>query len=259
MAVSIDKVYQTVLALANKEQRGYITPQEFNLFADYAQMEIFEQYFYDLNKNKKQPGNAQTESDPEDITQDKINLFIEEQELPDQNPQSPNTHDSPFPTYTNTDGLNGPLGQVKLYRTLGVFAKSDSKGNAGIQKVTRKDYQAMSNSPLTRPTENRPVYFEDWSNKRIVVVPNLKTNSNFVSKVQIVYIRKPITPNWSHLMVNNEALYDATNSQDFELHASEQSTLILKIAKMSGIAIKAPGLTQAAAQGEAVNIQLENL
>ena len=48
MAISVDRVYQKVLALANKEQRGYITPQEFNLFADHAQMEIFEQYFYDL-------------------------------------------------------------------------------------------------------------------------------------------------------------------------------------------------------------------
>ena len=31
--VNIDSVYQTVQALANKEQRGYLTPQEFNLFA----------------------------------------------------------------------------------------------------------------------------------------------------------------------------------------------------------------------------------
>ena len=31
MAVNVDKVYQRVLAIANKEQRGYITPQEFNL------------------------------------------------------------------------------------------------------------------------------------------------------------------------------------------------------------------------------------
>ena len=48
--VSIDTVYQRVLALANKEQRGYITPQEFNLFANQAQMEIFEQYFYDTKQ-----------------------------------------------------------------------------------------------------------------------------------------------------------------------------------------------------------------
>ena len=32
--VNINNVYQKVLALANKEQRGYITPQEFNLFAN---------------------------------------------------------------------------------------------------------------------------------------------------------------------------------------------------------------------------------
>jgi hypothetical protein len=50
--ISIDTVYQKVLALANKEQRGYITPQEYNLFADHAQMEIFEQYFYDLISSK---------------------------------------------------------------------------------------------------------------------------------------------------------------------------------------------------------------
>ena len=49
MAVNVDTVYQTVQALANKEQRGYLTPQEFNLFANQAQQDIFEQYFYDLN------------------------------------------------------------------------------------------------------------------------------------------------------------------------------------------------------------------
>ena len=43
--ISVDTVYQKVLSISNKEQRGYITPQEFNLFADKAQMEIFENCF----------------------------------------------------------------------------------------------------------------------------------------------------------------------------------------------------------------------
>ena len=43
--ISIDTVYQKVLAVANKEQRGYITPQEFNFFADQAHKEILEQYY----------------------------------------------------------------------------------------------------------------------------------------------------------------------------------------------------------------------
>ena len=58
--VNIDSVYQTVQALANKEQRGYITPQEFNLLANQAQLEIFEQYFYDIKQYNRMPGNTQS-------------------------------------------------------------------------------------------------------------------------------------------------------------------------------------------------------
>ena len=61
--INVDTVYQKVLALANKEQRGYITPQEFNLFAQQSQMEIIDQYFYDLNHHRKVEGNDMQYSD----------------------------------------------------------------------------------------------------------------------------------------------------------------------------------------------------
>ena len=57
MAVSVDTVYQRVLAVLNKEQRGYLTPEEFNLFANQVQMDIFEQYFYDINQFSRLHGN----------------------------------------------------------------------------------------------------------------------------------------------------------------------------------------------------------
>ena len=75
MAVSIDTVYQRVLALANKEQRGYITPQEFNLFADQAQMDIFEQYFYDINQFNRIPGNSTEYADMLTLLEEKITPF----------------------------------------------------------------------------------------------------------------------------------------------------------------------------------------
>ena len=75
MAISIDRVYQKVLAFANKEQRGYITPQEFNLFAHQAQMEIFEQYFYDINQWTRQPGNNHDFADMQNNLEEKISLF----------------------------------------------------------------------------------------------------------------------------------------------------------------------------------------
>ena len=63
MSVSIDTVYQRVLGILNKEQRGYVTPQEFNLFANQAQMDIFEQYFYDINQFGRIHGNDTEYSD----------------------------------------------------------------------------------------------------------------------------------------------------------------------------------------------------
>ena len=73
--VSIDTVYQKVLAIANKEQRGYITPQEFNLFADQAQKDIFEQYFYDINQFNRVPGNDTEYSDMLRLLDEKLSIF----------------------------------------------------------------------------------------------------------------------------------------------------------------------------------------
>ena len=74
--VNIDTVYQRVLALANKEQRGYITPLEFNLLANQAQMDIFEQYFYDISQNEESLGNDRQYSDIEHMLNEKISAFF---------------------------------------------------------------------------------------------------------------------------------------------------------------------------------------
>ena len=46
----IDSVRQTVLSILNKNNYGYVSPSDFNLFAKQAQLEIFEGYFNELNK-----------------------------------------------------------------------------------------------------------------------------------------------------------------------------------------------------------------
>ena len=76
MAINVDSVYQKVLAIANKEQRGYITPLEFNLLANQAQDSIFEQYFYDIKQwNDQQSGNSTEYSDMLTILEEKIAPF----------------------------------------------------------------------------------------------------------------------------------------------------------------------------------------
>jgi hypothetical protein len=46
----INEVRNTVLSVLNKNNYGYISPSDFNLFATNAQMEIFEDYFSNYNK-----------------------------------------------------------------------------------------------------------------------------------------------------------------------------------------------------------------
>jgi len=45
----INTVRATVLSIANKNNYGYITPSDFNLYAKQAQLDIFEDYFYQYN------------------------------------------------------------------------------------------------------------------------------------------------------------------------------------------------------------------
>ena len=72
MAISIDTVYQKVLTLTNKEQRGYITPQEFNLLADKAQNDIFESYF---NLDSRKLDKKNLDGDDMDLLPEKMQIF----------------------------------------------------------------------------------------------------------------------------------------------------------------------------------------
>jgi len=233
MAVSVDTVYQTVLALANKEQRGYITPQEFNLFANHAQQDIFEQYFYDLNQFKRVPGNNDTETDVVTLIEDKISLFSANATL-----------------FTSSDdGVNSifELPEDTFYRLVDIR----TSGGVIVNKLSRKDFWLANQSPLTRGSNARPNFYMQ-QNEIWVNAPTM------VSKILVNYIRKPLLPKWGYVVVGGSAMYNPDGgTQDFELHPSEEQNLVIKIAKLAGIAIKDAGLAQAAAQQEVSNIQQE--
>ena len=70
--IDINRVYQTVLAIANKEQRGYITPQEFNLYAVKAQGEIVENYLHDYKTLDAKPKTNLNFADERDLLDSKV-------------------------------------------------------------------------------------------------------------------------------------------------------------------------------------------
>ena len=246
MAVSIDTVYQKVLALANKEQRGYITPQEFNLFADQVQMDIFEQYFYDLEQRQRAPGNELDYADIVTNLEEKISMF----EINNQT------------VGVQTEGevyLSSDL--PDLYRLGAVYASQYPQYNHPyyiVEQVQLNEISKYKNSPLGVWTASRPIYSK-FSTTNIPVVIKIYPSEDWMG-VKVNYVRRPKNPNWTYLISGGKnALYNPSSPdhQDFELHSSEETNLVLKILQLAGIAIKDFQLTGVAGQEEMKGIQQE--
>ena len=228
--INVDRIYQRVLTLANKEQRGYITPQEFNLYANQAQMDIFEQYFYDLNQFRRVPGNDTTHADMVDILEEKIGIFEVSTSL----------------TLTSNAGNLNTL--PRFYRLSNIRS-----GNIIMESVSRKDFRMFPNSPLTAPTATRPIYMVDTINNTLQIAGGTLVSAN------VDYIQSPRDANWTYVVVGEKALLNATalDYQDFDLHPSEETKLVVKILTLAGFTLKDPNLYQAAATEDMKNIQQE--
>jgi len=234
MAVSVDTVYQRVLALANKEQRGYITPQEFNLLANQVQIDILEQYFYDINQWGRQHGNDTEYSDMLSVIQEKLSEL--EVRLVGQATSSG--------IYDHRTNIND------LYKLGSIHTTHPTNPQIiEIEQVNNNEWLSMELAPLTKPTLARPVYVNRQD--------GLNIYPNTIGSIDISYIKQPAKVEWAYVVVNDKALYNDHISIDFELHASEESELVYKILMLSGIAIKKPELTTIAAQVEGSKEQQE--
>ena len=97
------------------------------------------------------------------------------------------------------------------------------------------------NSPLTSPTLMRPLYYLRSS---LIVV-----NPSEIKSIDVNYIKKPTTVQWSGFNVDGTFLYNSTDSINFELHASEEPNLVLNILKLAAISMKDTNLYQMSKAG----------
>jgi hypothetical protein len=236
--VNIDTVYQRVLVLANKEQRGYITPQEFSLFSNQAQKEIFEQYFYDLNQFQRVPGNGTVFADVDDMLEEKLQVFET--------------------VATPLDIANYASGQTPNQKRLpsNFYRLKSVKLNSVDAEIMRtKDFEnILTAPPLLRPTASRPV--ANLSGNILSVVGG---QSGFELPTNITYFRIPVKVSWGYVLINEKPLYDANTSKTthFELHPSEETELVYKILKFAGVAIQRDDIMRAGQGMELAQVQLE--
>ena len=252
MAISVDRVYQKVLAIANKEQRGYITHQEFNLFAEQAQLAIFEKYFYDLEQRQRASGNSFDYADIVSNIEEKISMFDVHDELYSANAEG----------QINLPTLGDTMWRLGSVKVLYSGVNSAFVGFVGINKyreaeqVQQKEINQYLDSYLTNRFGGP--YYTRSSNA--MGVPTIRIFPNPMDEVLISYIRKPHTPNWTYVIVDGASPAfnpGAPDWRDFELHDSEENELVVKILQLAGVTIKDPGLIQAAVQEEMKNVQQE--
>ena len=71
------------------------------------------------------------------------------------------------------------------------------------------------------------------------------------------YIKRPTDIDWGYTTINGTALYNSASATNFELHASEETTLVRKILALAGVIIEDPSIYQIASQEDLKNIQQE--
>ena len=223
MAISVDTVYKTVLLILNKEQRGYMTPDEFNKIGQQVQLEIFEKYFEDLNQIVRAPQTDADYADRLSYLEEKISIFENNS------------------TYTVSNGV-ATLSDVHRLNTV-------TYNNIELQKVGRKEYYNIIKSPLTKPTELYPIYLQEGN--------SLKIEPTSIGLIDISFIKKPLDIKWN--FVPDEGLgifvYTSNGTTDFDLHSSEQTEVILRILAYAGIVIRDTQIIQAAS----AQVQQQNI
>ena len=232
----INSVRNTVLSVANKNNFGYITPDDFNLYAKQAQLDIFENYFYQYNnwivkQNARMSGSGY--SDIVKNLEEVIDSFSTSAVLSYDIPSG--TFDLPIDYYF--------LNSIRYNNT------------KEIDRVTQDKLMYLLSSNLTSPSIMFPAYSMEGSSLNIYPT----TIDPLLVKAQ--YVRMPKDPKWTYyqLITNGTPLFNQTDLlyQDFELPYSDEPLLVTKILQYAGISIRDADVYNFATSEETANKQTE--
>ena len=221
----INSVRQTVMSILNKDNNGYVTPEEFNSFAKQAQLEIFNQYFVDFKNSKLEDFKGMESSGYSDITKQidqTIDYFSK---------NVPLVYSAPSQTFAMPADwflLNA------LYY--------DQKE---VEHVDQRNVYKLLQSNLTAPNTLYPAYVMQGDNMTIYPL-------TIIADVETYYVRYPYDPKWTYTLVNGSPLFNqsAGDYQDFELTESDFPKLVVKICEYAGTSIREQEVVASARQEE---------
>ena len=174
--MNIDSIYKSVLSILNKEQRGYITPDEFNKIGKQMQLSLLDQSFTQYNKYTNMQNIGGTNEGYADLPrgiQNKIDVFYK----------------------TSDISLTNGIGSLPsdLYKLINL---SISNQTIQLEEVNKDKVPYLLSSPLTRPSETFPIYYKRASD--IIVEPALSDNAWTGGAIKAEYIKVPTVPRWGY-------------------------------------------------------------
>ena len=230
--IMINSVRNTVLSILNKNNYGYISPSDFNLYAKQAQLELFTGYFSDYNKiitkeNLRTSGTSY--ANQLKPLEEAMELFAMTSTL---SQVSPSTNRYYLPSLTTTGFDYFLINKILCYDSSVTPRKL--KGEA--EKITHTKITMLNMSNLTAPTETWPAYTQEGS-----VLTVYPSTINLPTEVDANYFRYPKDPKWTYITLNNgQPTFDQSQPdyQDFEVPVEDEYKLVMKILQYSGVSIR---------------------
>ena len=223
MAINVNTVYTTVLTILNKEQRGYLTPFEFNNIANQVQLQIFEKFFEDYNQYIRMPKTDVEFASRMDHIYEEFQTFM--------NSAGASAIGTPSSelSFTNVTAYSEPTDTHRM----GSILYNASVNRPEIELVNKREFTQQILSPLTKPTINFPIGV--YQQNKVTVYPGTVATPT-TSDVLFNYIRKPLDPKWGYITGSvGQYVYDP----------SPQFSLVPSRDIVSSVSTNSTGITNA--------------
>jgi hypothetical protein len=245
---SVNTVYTALKNLANKDQRGFITPAVFNSFAGVAQLNVYNSLFDKLalgNAARTRQLSGERETAPLKQIREDLARFAKESTI------------SQTSSTDQTFAKPADLGRIISAKTFGTFVLSQTTSIPIDLIYDEAKIEYILRSTLSVPTETRPV---------ALVSDVLEVYPTSIKKIKLRYYKLPESvaavspqgrstnpPTFRYFVQGNVEMYDPSNSYDFELPDQYVPELVIEIAKMIGVNLRDSEVYAYAAQGQQSN------
>ena len=243
--VSVYRVYTALKNLANKEQKGFVTPEVFNSFAHMAQLNIFNEIMTETIDAKRL---AKSGFDTGSV------LSLRERKTEDM------TYFYKKAVSTTNSGYTSVIIKPSdLYKIIYVtFADTQDATTANLDNDYGKCeilynpflFEELKISRLSAPTDQYKVALvgsdkiEVWPQDtteeywiHYYSTPGSYQNQASVNQ-SIAGTRVNLPPVYSMNIINNVEIYDSFSSRDFDLPPAYESELVSELAKMVGLNLR---------------------